>query len=222
MINTPVECGNPQLTKITSSSGRSISKDWLRPINREGKVYCAWCNQKELTRVRSKYCSKACLETSSAYCYPQKNAQSFYFLFIRQNNQCANCKFDYSSALEALKKEKLKSAKIRIKKKIELLKELSLEEAAGFKKKIQGEIKKFKKSVLTPYIFDMYTPKKIRRHHRQLKDHREPEVDHLVPIGAGGSALGFENLQLLCFKCHKVKTSQDQTHIREFKRLKSS
>jgi HNH endonuclease len=219
MINSPVDCGNPQLTNITKSSGRSISKGWLRPIKRDGKLFCAWCNQKELTKFRSKYCSVDCLETSSAYCYPQSNPQSFFFLFKRQNNQCADCKFDYSSTLEALKKEKLNNTKKRISRKIDLLKEMPLEEARKFKKTIQGEIRKFNNHLLAQFLFDIRTPKKIRKHHRKLKDQREPEVDHLVPIGAGGSALGFENLQLLCFKCHKAKTAQDIVKIRALKRV---
>lgn len=220
MINTPVECGNPHLTHITSSAGRSVSKDWLRPIRREGKIFCAWCNQKELKKFRSKYCSPDCLETSSAYCYPQSNSQSFFFLFKRQHHQCATCKFDYSSTLEALKQEKLLQTKKRILRKIDALKEMPLEQALKSKKYIKSEISKFKKTVRSEFLFDMHTPKKIRRHHRKLKDQREPEVDHLVPIGAGGSALGFENLQLLCFKCHKTKTSKDLTHIHAFKRLR--
>ena len=220
MIQSPVICGNPQVTEVTSLSSRSVSKNWLKPVKRDGKSYCAWCNQQELKKARSKYCSKACLETSSAYCYPQTNAQSFYFLFLRQNHQCAGCKFDYSPTLDALKKEKLENTKKRIKRKIDLLKDLKIDEAMKAKKSIETEIKKFSRSELMPLPFDHYTPKKIRRHHRKIKDQREPEVDHRNPIAAGGSALGFENLQLLCFKCHKAKTSQDMIRIREFKKQK--
>src|SRR6476646_8573965 len=138
MINTPVDCGNPNLSKITNASGRSVSKDWLRPIKRDEKVYCAWCNQKELTKSRSKYCSVECLETSSAYCYPQSNPQSFFFLLKRQNYQCAGCKFDYGSTLEALKREKLDGHKRRIERKIDLLKEMPLEHALTQKKSISS------------------------------------------------------------------------------------
>jgi hypothetical protein len=218
MINSPVDCGNPELAQFIKSSTRSVSKDWLGPIKRDGKMFCAWCNKKELTKKRSKYCSHECLETSSAYCYPQTNSQSFFFLFQKQNKQCADCKFDYGPTLEALKKDRLKFFKIRIKNKIEKMKTMNISEAAVFKKAIEKEIQKFKAGLLAPYPFDAYTPKKIRKHHRKSKDHRQPEVDHIVPIGAGGSALGFENLQLLCFKCHKTKTSRDMVHIRALKK----
>lgn len=35
------------------------------------------------------------------------------------------------------------------------------------------------------------------------------EVDHIVPISLGGQGLGFENVQLLCSKCHLKKTKID-------------
>lgn len=217
MITTPVDCGNPQLAQFIKSPTRSVSKDWLAPIKRDGKSFCAWCNKHALTRPRSKYCSRECLETSSAYCNPQTNSQSFFFLFQKQNQRCADCQFDYGATLEALKKDKLKFSKIRIQQKIEKLKTMSVAEATLFKKTIEKEIKNLKTGLLSPFPFDTFTPKKIRKHHRKSKDRREPEVDHIVPIGAGGSALGFENLQLLCYQCHKAKTSRDMVHIRAVK-----
>jgi len=36
-----------------------------------------------------------------------------------------------------------------------------------------------------------------------------PEVDHIVAISLGGTALGLENHQVLCMKCHKEKTASD-------------
>jgi 5-methylcytosine-specific restriction endonuclease McrA len=38
---------------------------------------------------------------------------------------------------------------------------------------------------------------------------RSPEVDHVIPIYKGGSSLGIDNHQLLCYTCHKRKTSSD-------------
>lgn len=35
------------------------------------------------------------------------------------------------------------------------------------------------------------------------------EVDHRVPISAGGSALDADNLQSLCVSCHSRKTAAD-------------
>jgi len=38
---------------------------------------------------------------------------------------------------------------------------------------------------------------------------RLPEVDHIVPIYKGGAALDLDNLNCLCYTCHKTKTSKD-------------
>jgi len=35
------------------------------------------------------------------------------------------------------------------------------------------------------------------------------EVDHVIPICLGGQGLGFDNVQILCAKCHKAKTKID-------------
>lgn len=36
------------------------------------------------------------------------------------------------------------------------------------------------------------------------------EIDHVIPIYKGGTALGSENLQALCGECHTVKTKEDR------------
>jgi 5-methylcytosine-specific restriction endonuclease McrA len=36
------------------------------------------------------------------------------------------------------------------------------------------------------------------------------EVDHMVPIFKGGQSLGHENLQLLCYQCHKIKSVEER------------
>lgn len=39
----------------------------------------------------------------------------------------------------------------------------------------------------------------------------QPEVDHIVAISKGGTALGLDNHQALCYKCHKAKTKVDNS-----------
>ena len=39
------------------------------------------------------------------------------------------------------------------------------------------------------------------------------EVDHIIPISKGGTALGSENHQLICYPCHKIKTSKERRGI---------
>jgi len=40
------------------------------------------------------------------------------------------------------------------------------------------------------------------------------EVDHLVPVHAGGGSCGLDNLQLLCRVCHRNKTRMEQKRKR--------
>lgn len=219
MIETPTECGNPALAEISKLSDRSVSKSWLRAIQREGKAYCAWCNRAELAKYRSKYCSLECSETSSAFCNPQSSAQSFYFLILKQNKRCTHCSFDYSRTFEALKRDQLSRLKKKIERNIKALEGKTLEEALKSRPYIKRLISDFKTKLHQPLSFGLQTPQKIRDHHRKAKDGREPEVDHILPIAGGGSPFGFDNLQLLCYTCHKVKTSKDMVLIRSFRRV---
>jgi hypothetical protein len=51
-----------------------------------------------------------------------------------------------------------------------------------------------------------------------------PEVDHIVPISKGGTSLGLDNHQVICYTCHKAKTKNDNAGprvkdpIKEYKR----
>jgi hypothetical protein len=38
---------------------------------------------------------------------------------------------------------------------------------------------------------------------------QKPEVDHRIPIYKGGSPLGLDNVDCLCYTCHKIKTKID-------------
>lgn len=49
----------------------------------------------------------------------------------------------------------------------------------------------------------------MRRFKRLIPEDIRPEVDHIVAISLGGTALGLENHQILCAKCHKIKTKLD-------------
>lgn len=39
----------------------------------------------------------------------------------------------------------------------------------------------------------------------------KPEVDHIIPIFKGGTSLGLDNHQVICYTCHKAKTKKDVT-----------
>lgn len=53
---------------------------------------------------------------------------------------------------------------------------------------------------------------------RSSKD-RKPEIDHVVAISKGGASLGLDNHQCLCYTCHKIKTSKDNSGPRKKKEI---
>jgi 5-methylcytosine-specific restriction endonuclease McrA len=57
--------------------------------------------------------------------------------------------------------------------------------------------------------WEFRTADNIRNYHRLKKDNKEPEIDHIIPIFKGGMAIGLDNVQILCYSCHKKKTKKD-------------
>ena len=47
-----------------------------------------------------------------------------------------------------------------------------------------------------------------------------PEVDHIVAKALGGDEWDNDNLRTLCHECHRIKTKQDMTKLRERKKNK--
>ncbi|MEM9148595.1 MAG: HNH endonuclease signature motif containing protein [Pseudomonadota bacterium] len=45
-----------------------------------------------------------------------------------------------------------------------------------------------------------------------------PEWDHIIPLAMGGED-SIENLQPLCWSCHKAKTATDKAHIAKAGRM---
>lgn len=105
--------------------------------------------------------------------------QGLSILLIRQEFKCKMCQFDYGAIVE----EMFKSPKI-------------------------------------PYGFsqlkDNWRTKSSYWIAHRLKDHMHMndlphrlEVDHIVAISKGGTSLGLDNHQAICYTCHKTKTKQD-------------
>jgi hypothetical protein len=261
LLKEPVPCGNPKIIETMNASQRSISKDWLKAIKRDDKLFCAWCNKNELPATRKKYCSEDCVTTSTAYCTPSTTLFTFYYLMTRQNNCCANCNFSYEPTFQASRKEQLKWERqsigytidsIRRAKEsaIKIHKELKCEfleipayltyRATGgvsvhyawtrkeAEKTLQGHKDWYKqqRNKLREQLADYFeskkkdfewrwnTPDYVRAYHRKLKDGKEPEIDHIIPVALDGMAIGFDNVQILCYSCHKKKTFFDMKEIR--------
>jgi hypothetical protein len=60
-----------------------------------------------------------------------------------------------------------------------------------------------------PRIKSKRIEKLIKSFRRLVPTNIRPEVDHVIPVSLGGQTLGFENLQILCRQCHKVKSKKD-------------
>jgi 5-methylcytosine-specific restriction endonuclease McrA len=239
-IREPVKCGNPKIIDTINHGGRTISKDWLKPIRRDGKEYCAWCNVKKLPSGRKKYCSDDCIHSSDAYCYPQSSEHAFRFLMIRQDFKCGMCEFSYLPAYHYVQKRSLSRFRREIIQNIKWIKT----DIPGYKKyqsertdnteqerkKELADLEKWEMDVkhsITSLVKNYFKARKeldnwtygtsdgIRSYHRNLKDHREPEVDHMIPVGLGGMAVGFDNHQILCYSCHKQKSKKDVADIRK-------
>lgn len=46
---------------------------------------------------------------------------------------------------------------------------------------------------------------------------RKVQIDHIIPIYKGGTSLGLDNHQAICYKCHKDKTKKDLSGKRQKK-----
>lgn len=55
----------------------------------------------------------------------------------------------------------------------------------------------------------------IKRIKSKAEKGRKPEVDHVVPVSKGGETLGLENMQAICYTCHKIKTKIDNSGPRK-------
>ncbi len=52
---------------------------------------------------------------------------------------------------------------------------------------------------------------------RNIPRDKAPEVDHIIPISKGGQAIGLDNVGILCYSCHKMKTKVDNSGPRKKK-----
>lgn len=231
-LDEPVKCGNPKIIETVDHQNRTISKEWLSPIARDGKIFCAWCNVNELPKTRKKYCSNDCVDSSSAYCYPQSSSHAFKFLMLRQDYKCATCGFDYRGSFKKAKEYFLRCIRRSILSSIKNIKEnIPNARARGYdsvntkesidewelesRKYIHLELKDYFHVKKLGIVWNYRVPDNIRQYHRELKDNREPEIDHIIPIALNGMAIGFDNIQILCYSCHKEKTKIDIREIRK-------
>jgi len=67
------------------------------------------------------------------------------------------------------------------------------------------------------YVWECVAPKSDSRIYYRYRDASATfVVDHIVPIFAGGPEFDEANLQVLCLRCNKKKTSQDLKDYHQF------
>lgn len=116
-----------------------------------------------------------------------QKTESLSFILVAQDYKCAGCSFDYSLTI------------------IEMYQ----------RAKVPYGIGESKKNWRTKPGY--WLTVRLKKHfHKEDPDHRL-EVDHIVPIRNGGLPLDRNNLQLLCFTCHKVKSKKDNSGPRKKK-----
>lgn len=97
MLKLPL---NPKaIDLIKSCAERYISLDHIAPVIVEGIKMCAWCYSSKTKGP--KYCGKDCAKSARAHFFPQKE-DALNYLLMRQDFQCANCKYDWKPLIEQL------------------------------------------------------------------------------------------------------------------------
>lgn len=89
---------NPKIEELTKSHReRTCPLGNIPPVKVEGAKLCVWCLG-SLKGAQRKWCSQECINSGTAWGYPQKE-QALQFLLIRQNFQCNGCQYDYKSTI---------------------------------------------------------------------------------------------------------------------------
>ena len=55
----------------------------------------------------------------------------------------------------------------------------------------------------------------FKRLKAQVSKEKKPEIDHRIPIYKGGTSLGQENCDCVCYTCHKIKSKIDNSGPRK-------
>lgn len=95
--------GNPLVHQITSThTARTINLRDFTAVERDGKRFCFWCNQKELKgRKDKKYCTPKCKRMTWAWSNPQ-GLEMLPHLLIAHDYKCKCCSYDWRPLAEDL------------------------------------------------------------------------------------------------------------------------
>lgn len=139
----------------------------------------------DLVGKQRRWCSDAACVNSALAWANPQKEYGLGVLLIRQGFKCKDCAYDYGSIIEEMYRQP----------------------------KIPYGIKESQNNWRA--TFSYWVIVKLKQHMHAYAPERKPEVDHVTPIYKGGLALEIDNLQCLCYICHKTKTKVDLSGKRQ-------
>lgn len=227
MLNYGRDCNNPlvfELLKINTSRTLQVYK--VKP-KIPGKRLCAWCLSDISHRNKNaEYCNDICRHCLST-CFD--NRSKLALLLMRQDLSCLGCGEYYGDLIEDFddkhKEFELKNGRRILSSIVDFIyrqnqgepiwcstpNDVKLKECLHYINEI-----KFGK-----YSFEAKVNRWGHMHGNENIDKQKRinlEIDHITPLAAGGLSHNDDNLQVLCYDCHKIKTKQDIITIYDYKR----
>jgi 5-methylcytosine-specific restriction endonuclease McrA len=199
---------------VRESYRKKIPKEWIK--NKE-KGLCPVCgkNPIEFEKGQKIYCSKKCnKEYSKCFLSWQEICEQIFKEREKKCQQCGKSELESRSLTQEEKKEKLREWAKNNKDRIEHQRGIELVRLDNWFKEKYDEIMDdvhIAEQALSweereKIVGSSYTPE-IRM-----------EVDHIKALINGGAMWDKDNLQILCPKCHNVKTKQDMAEYRQRKK----
>lgn len=170
---------NPLVDEITKTYTKRVYHLSSLKLPEGLKKCCVWCLKDLSGTLSRRWCGDAECVNSALAWSNPQKEYGLGVLLLRQNFKCNHCSFDYGAVVESF--------------------------YAG--PKIPYGLKEVKNTWRT--TFSYWLVHKLKQHMHAHDPMHKPEVDHVVPIYKGGLSLNVDNLNCLCYACHKVKTKSD-------------
>lgn len=178
-----IECRNPHIRKAIMDGRRYNNLGDLDCVYYGEVKLCKWCCSKPVKTIRHSYCDHKCKLAAMVLMAPQSR-QGAVYLLLRQRFICGGC--DYS------------------------WKEVFRDIYSSIKKDPDFDPINLTAFRIGRYLCGLDYISHPELHQRMgIRAHRGAQVDHIIPVWEGGTSFGFENLQVLCVGCHKLKSVQE-------------
>lgn len=227
MLNYGVECRNPLVFDILKRwTERTLQVYHVKP-KITGKRLCAWClNDISHRPKNAEYCNDLC--RGCLYrCFD--NRSKAHLLLMRQDLSCLGCGEYYGDLIEDFdekhKEFELEHARFILSDVVDFIYRQNQGEpiwrSTPIDVKLKESLDEINKIKFGKYSFEAKVGRWINLHGNENIDKQKRinlEVDHIIPLAAGGLSFDDDNLQILCYDCHKEKTKKDIVTIYDYKR----